>query len=211
MDFSTPQVIRNGNSYTVQHGTDAGLFVQFYMEALHDEEASAQEGRPIYVDREFIKIIPVGDKNTVVCRPVKLNYDGNTPPDNERWPNQYQAFKNQQIQTNEGTPLDQWPPISKSQVLMFKACNVHTVEQLAAVADNNLANLGMGARELQQRAVAFLSNAKDGAGTTQLIKENEELRMQIEGLRNQMNDLISRVGSDDEDKPRRGRPPKTQE
>jgi hypothetical protein len=186
MTLTSPQIIQQGNSYKVQHGTDAGLFVQFYMESLKDEEQSAEKGRPIYIDREFIKIIPVGDKNTVVCRPVRKTWEGDVPPDNERWPQQYAAFTNQQTQVTEGTPLEQWPPLSKSQVMTLKSVNVHTVEQLSVVSDTNLQNLGMGARDLRDKALAYLKDADSGSGLAEAQETIKKLTMEIEGLKNQM-------------------------
>ena len=182
----TAQIIQQGNSFHVQHGTDAGLYVQFYMESLEDEEASIKEGRPIYRDVEFIKIIPVGDRNTEICRPVKKDFDGGTPPDSERWARQYEAFKNQQIQPQEGTPLEQWSPLKKSQVLSLKAINIHTVEQLAAVSDANLQNIGMGGRTLRDNAMSFIQQAKDGSVLTKQSAEIEDLKKQIEALNNQL-------------------------
>jgi len=177
--MQSPQIIQRGNNYIVQHGTDAGLYVNFYMESLEDQEASVKEGRPIFRDCEFIKIIPPGDKNTVICEPVTEEYK-------MRWPNQYAAFKNQQIQVNEGTPLEEWPVLRKSQVMMFKAMNIHTVEHLAAVSDSNLSNLGMGAREIREKAIAYLENAKGSAHAMAAQKEIEELKLQIEAMKNQM-------------------------
>lgn len=204
MTLVTPNIVQQGNSYRVQHGTDAGLFVQFYMESVKDEEASSKEGRPIYADKEYIKIIPVGDKNTVICRPVRTSWDGNNAPDTERWPHQYAAFKNQQVQVNEGTPLEQWPPLTKSQVMMMKSANVHTVEQLAAVSDQNLGNLGMGARSLREKAEAYINNSKDGAGLSALQEKNERLEKEIEALKNQMAGFES-AGATEK---RKGRPKK---
>lgn len=180
------QIIRQGNNLSVQHGTDAGLYVKFYMESVQDEEKSSEEGRPIFIDREYIKIIPVGDKNTVICRPVKKTWDAGTPPDTERWAKLYEMFKNQQIQANEGTPLEQWAPLSKSQVETMKSVNVHTVEQLSQVADNNLPNLGMGARVLRDKALAFLQQAKDGSALNKYQDEVENLKKQVEALTNQL-------------------------
>jgi len=177
--FEAPQIIQQGNNYRVQHGTDAGLFVQFYFEAIKDEEESIKAGRPIFNDREYIKIIPVGDKNTVVCEPV-------TEEHKMRWPAQYAGFKNQQHQPQEGTPIDQWPPLTKSQVLMFKAANVHTVEQLANVSDGNLGNLGMGARDLREKAIAYLKNAEGSAPTLALQQQLNDAIKQIEALKNQL-------------------------
>jgi hypothetical protein len=186
MSLVEAQIVRQGNNYSVQHGTDAGLYVKFYIEAVKDEEKTIEEGRPIFVDREYIKIIPVGDKNTVVCRPVKTNWDGGTPPDSERWANLYAAFKNQQIQVTEGTPLNEWAILSKSQVEMMKAANVHTVEQLTQVSDNNLNNLGMGARVLRDKAIAFLQQAKDGSSLNKYQEEIELLKKQLEAVNNQL-------------------------
>jgi hypothetical protein len=210
MTLASPQIIQKGNNFHVQHGTDAGLFVQFYMEALKDEEATVKEGRPIFVDREFIKIIPVGDKNTVVCRPVRLTWEGNNAPDNERWPQQYAAFKNQQIQVNEGTPLEHWSPLTKSQVMSLKAVNVHTVEQLAAVSDGNLHNLGMGARELREKAIFFINSSKDASFSMAAQKEIEELKKQVEALKNQLQGFGNANKENDSPK-KRGRPPANKE
>lgn len=185
--FDVPQIIQQGQNYLVQHGTDAGLYVQFYMESVKDEEASEKEGRPIFADKEYIKIIPVGDKNTVRIRPVNLNQNGNVPPDNVRWPQQYAAFKNQQIQPQEGTPLEQWPPLTKSQALTFKSANVHTVEQLANVSDGNLQNLGMGARVFRDQAIAYIQSAKSGAVPMAAQKLIIELQTQVKALQNQLN------------------------
>jgi len=177
--FEAPQIIQQGNSYRVQHGTDAGLFVQFYLEAIKDEEATIAAGRPIFHDREYIKIIPVGDKNTVVCEPV-------TDEHRHRWPAQYAAFKNQQHQPIDGRPIDQWPRMTKSQVMMFKAVNVHTVVQLANVSDANLGNLGMGARDLREKAIVYLKSAEGSAGTLAIQDKLNEALKQIEALKNQL-------------------------
>jgi hypothetical protein len=189
MSLVQPQVIQQGNNYHVQHGTDAGLYVEFYTQAIQDEEASLAQGRPIFNDVDFIKIIPVGDKNTIVCRPVKLTTDGGTPPDTVRWANQYAAFKAQREQPISGTPVTEWPPLTKSQAMMLKGVHIHTVEALAEVSDANLFNIGMGARELRDKAKAFLAQAAGGVGISQLAKENEDLRIKFEALQNQFNAL----------------------
>jgi hypothetical protein len=198
-----PKIIQQGNNYHVQHGTDASAIVQFYMHPVQDEEASLKEGRPIYNDKEYIKIMFAGDKSTVRCRPVDLVGKNGNFPDNVRWPAQYAAFKNQNLQVMEGTPLEEWPPLTKSQVLMFKASNVHTVEQLAAVTDQNIGNLGMGARVLRDKANSYLSDAKTSAIPMAAQEEINNLKNQIEALKNQMAGL----GAETEKK-QRGRPKK---
>ena len=189
MTLATAQIIQQGNSYHVQYGTDAGLYVEFYTQAIQDMEASIEQGRPIFNDQDFIKIIPVGDKSTIVCRPVKTQPDALQPADKDRWPQQYAAFKALQEQPLVGTPITEWAQISKSQAMMLKGVNVHTVDALAVVSDANLNNLGMGSRELREKAIAFLAQAKDGAANSQLVEKNRALEVKMEALQNQLNAL----------------------
>lgn len=177
--FAEAHIVKRGQNYVVTHGDDSGLYVQFYLEAVKDEEESLKEGRPIFHDREYIKIIPAGDKNTVVCEPVSDEYRA-------RFPQQYAAFKNQGVQAQSGTPLEEWAMLTKSQVLTFKAVNIHTVEQLAAVSDGNLFNLGMGARDIREKAKAWLSSANGNAGVMAVQDQLNDALKQIEALKNQM-------------------------
>lgn len=196
--FSEPQLIPTGpNNYKVQHGTDQGLFVNFYYESVKDEEKSTEAGRPIFTDREYIKIIPVGDKNTVICEPVTEEYK-------YRFPVQYAAFKRQEVQPQEGTPLEEWPILTKSQALNFKSANVHTVEQLANVSDTNLHNLGMGAAALREKAKVFLQSASSTSAVVSLQEQLADALTQIQALKNQL------AGFSAETK-KRGRPPKKED
>ena len=201
MELAEAQVIKQGNNYHVQHGTDAGLYVEFYVEAIEDQEETVKQGRPIYRDVEMTSIRILGDNKTHVVRPVDLKGSGSAPPDNIRWPHQWAAFKSQQVVPQVGTPITEWPPCSKSQAMTLKTLNIHTVEALAQVSDTNLGNIGMGARDLRDKAIAYLDQAKDGSGLVHLQEENKELRTKIEALTNQMAAFLA-------DKPKRGRPPK---
>lgn len=201
MELAEAQIIKQGNNYHVQHGTDAGLYVEFYVEAIEDPEETIKQGRPIFKDVEMTSIRIIGDQKTHVVRPVDLKGSGSAPPDNIRWPHQWAAFKNKQIVTQVGTPITEWPPVSKSQAMNLKALNIHTVEALAQVSDTNLGNIGIGARDLRDKAIAFLDQAKDGSGIVKLQEENKELRTKIEALQNQMAAFMA-------EKPKRGRPAK---
>lgn len=188
MTLVQPQIIQQGNNYHVKHGDDNGLYVEFYHEAVLNEERSKDEGRPIYEEKEYISIHIIGDTKTVRKRPVKHDWSGNTPPDIQRWPHQYEAFKNQEKHVSEGTPITEWPVITKSDAMSFKAMNIHTVEQLAGLQENNLNWLG--ARAMRDKAAAWIAQAKDGSGITKLQAENDALKLQLEAMQNQLNGLI---------------------
>lgn len=206
MELAEAQIIKQGNNLHVQHGTDSGLYVEFFIEAVEDAEKSKEAGRPIFKDVEMISIRILGDKNTHMVRPIDYKGSHTMPPDNVRFAAAYAQFKNKNLQVSEGTPITEWGILTKSQAMMFKALNIHTVEALASVSDANLSNLGMGARDYREKAIAFINQAKDGSGLVKLQEENKELRTQMEALKNQMNALI-------ENKPKNkgGRPPKKKE
>lgn len=206
MTLVTPQIIQSGSNYHVQHGTDAGLYVEFEMRPVLNQEKTDEAGRPIYEDKEYITIRIAGDTKTVRVRPVRLTDDGSgVPTDDIRWPRQYQAFKLQQQQVMDGTPLTEWSLITKSDAMSMKALNIHTVEQLAALGENNMNWLG--ARMMKEKAVAWLNQAQDNAGISQLQAENERLKNDIDAMKNQMAALIE-AKPELAEKRKPGRPPK---
>ncbi len=196
MELSTPKIVQHGSQYHVHHGDDSGLFVQFETRAIEDEEKSREAGRPIYKDVDFIVIHVAGDRLTIHERVVDLIGSNRTPPDNVRFPRQWEAFKAQKQQPLEGTPITEWPPVSKSLAMELKGLHIHTVESLAAVSDNNLN--WMGARELREKAKAWLEKAKQGGDVSRLVSENMQLKADIEALKAQIAALAA-------DKPRRSR------
>jgi len=52
-----------------------------------------------------------------------------------------------------------------------------------------LPNIGMGARALGDKALAYIANAKDGSGMMKMQEQNKLLNDQIEALRNEIKAL----------------------
>lgn len=189
MDFAQATVNKRGNTLHVSHGSDDGLYVEFYMEAEHQLFESEQQGIPVYKDAPFVRVMFPGDNTKKVVRPVKMSGDESSPSDIDRWPRQWQAFQNQSIQTQEGTPINEWPPISKSLALNLKSMNIHTVQQLAAVSDNALTWLG--ARDLREKAKAYIASATDSAAVLRMQTDNDNLRDEIATLKAQFAELAA--------------------
>lgn len=202
----------NSDVLQVSYGDDNGLFVEFYTREVESVAKSQAEGRPIYVSKEFIRIIPVGDKTKVVDRPVRKEPSGQVPADTARFARQWQAYENQQTDVIEGTPITEWPPITRADAMSMKALNIHTVEMLASLGENNLTWLG--ARQMRDKAAAWIEKAKENSSAVQWAKEKEGLQTQIEALQNQMQGLkdagaIPQEATASPDKPKkRGRPAK---
>ena len=151
---------------------------QFFTEAVKLEWKSRQEGRPIFEDREFVRIIIPGDRRSMAVEPVGEEHKA-------RWGRQYEAFRAGREAPLEGTPLSEWPVslMSPARVQELAYFNLRTVEQMAAVNDAQLQSLGMGARELRERARTWLEVAAKGAAPLEkLIARNEELAREAERL-----------------------------
>lgn len=146
--------------------------VGFGLHPIEDAAATERAGRPVYRDEVFVKIVVPGDRTTVVLTKAKEEHK-------RRFPQAWAAYERREHQAVEGTPLEQWPAMSRALALTLKAAHIHTVEALAAVHDGHLENLGWDAREWRAKAKAYLDGAEKGAAAQKLASENEVLRAQI--------------------------------
>jgi hypothetical protein len=134
------------------------------------------------------------------------------PVDDEikaRFESQYHRWQDSKRERHiDGTPLREWPPLSRSQIAELESLNIFSVEALAGVADANLSKIYDG-RAWRAKAEAWLKTSKDSAETTKLAAENVRLRADIDELRKTVSELSARIPEHDEgERPRRGRPPK---
>lgn len=103
---------------------------------------------------------------------------------------QVEAFKRQSGDgLIEGTPVKTWPQIDTGTSATLNAAGVHTVEQLAAVSDGNLAHLGIGGLRLREMAQNFLNTRQLGLPSAQMSSENATLRARIADLEKENSDL----------------------
>jgi hypothetical protein len=188
---------------------DRALLVRFMMREKQDQTASRAEGRPIFKDTEYIEIRVAGKRDPQVCRPARQ-------ADKDRFPEHYRRFQLRMEEPTEGTPLSQWPMISRSQCEELSFFSIKTVEQLAEMADSNCSNI-RGGLDLKYKAIGWLEKADE----SKLLAEKEQLQQrvddqaaQIEQLQAQMNELLAAKAVDKPaattaPKKRAGRPRKT--
>lgn len=200
-NFAPGEVMGGGDVRAVSYGGDAGLYVEFRMENVHQVHDSEKQGRPIYKQVPFVRCYVPGDKTKIVDRPARLQPMGDIPSDPQRFPRQWQAFQNGQQVAHNGTPLVEWPKVNASQVRDLAGMNIHTVEQLSQVADSSLSGLGHGGRALRDAAILWLERANDTGAITRLQQDHAQ---EIAALKAQ----IAAMQNADANAPRRGRPPK---
>ena len=186
--------------------SDNSIFPEFFVEAVQHDARTEEEGRPIFEERELVRIRIAGDSKSVVVRKVNAEVIN-------RWPEHYKAFKNNMEAPLDGTPLSEWPLLTVSRIKELQALNIKTVEALAELRDSALGRVGMGGRELQNQAIAFIESAKDAGHATrlaaELTKRDDTIEMmgkQIEELSDAMDAL--KAGGDETPKRKPGRPKK---
>lgn len=154
---------------------DRALWVEFFWHAEYLETRSLKEGRPIYEQVEYVRIIVPGGK-TVIERPAK-------DADKTRFPYQYGDFKKGSERPTSGWMIEEWPAINKAQAAMLKHQNIHTVEQLSAYPDGALAQLGPGGLDLRNKAKEALNLYEDAKKLKEVKEECLSLKKEVETLR----------------------------
>ena len=170
-----------------QEEQDKTLLVKFYYKTVRDPTASAAQGRACFKEREYIDIGIPGTRGAGAVRPA-------TPRDKKRFARHYQAFKQRVELPLEGTPLSEWPPISRSQAEELSFANVKTVEQLAAMSDV-IASQMMGGQLFKDKASKWLEQARSNVSINQLEGELASRDARIAELSGKLDAVLAKLGS----------------
>jgi hypothetical protein len=169
----------NDRQYAPKPG-DEKLYVVFYMRTVPNGIETNKQGRPIYQEVPYVRIHVPGDKNNVIDTKVTNEHRG-------RFPRQWQQFERSQVQAApDGTPLAEWPIITRSQAMELRHFGVLTVEQLAAMPDGLGQGRLMGFFDLRRKAAAWLKNAADNSAAV----ENAKLKEQLADMQTQIARLV---------------------
>jgi hypothetical protein len=153
---------------------DNHLVVTFSMEEFKNELKTREAGRAIYEDREMVHIRIPGDKQLTIDAPANSYCtmgDGTKTTYSDRFPEDYDRWKQGQGAALTGTALKHAPFLSKAEVSNLAASNVFTIEQLAEMGGAPLRSLGQSGRKWQQQALAYL---KAATGTRDVTAEAAE-------------------------------------
>jgi hypothetical protein len=105
-----------------------------------------------------------------------------------------------------GTPLITWERILKTRREQLVS-RFPTIEDLAAVPDSALGEIGLDGRVLRDMAKGDIQAKKD---MSPVVKELADTKEENRRLQDQIDKLTNRLDAMEEDKPRRGRPAKDQ-
>jgi hypothetical protein len=184
-------------------GADSRLAVQFYKKSMKQEDASNEAGRPIFKEFDFVRIMIPGDNLTEIDTYAQESHK-------QRFPRQWAHYQNQTAGHEDivGTPLDQWPQVTRSQAEELRGLKFYTVEAIADCSDQQLQRIGMVAgmspHNFRLKAKAFLNLATDSAEVAQreselqaLKEENAKIKAETDAklaaMQEQMSALLAAV------------------
>jgi len=162
-----------------QNNADNRLQVRFYKRSVHQEQESMDAGRPIFKDFDFVQICVAGDSLTEIDTYALASHK-------TRFPIQWANYMNRQGANDEevvGTPVAEWPLVSKSQAEELRAMKFYTIESIANASDQQLQRMGMAAGmspfAFRDKAKAFLNLATNAAETDKREQEINALKEEL--------------------------------
>ena len=193
-------------------GADARLAVTFYKRSVKQEDESLAAGRPIFKEFDFVRICVPGDNLTEIDTYAQESHKN-------RFPRQWAHYQNQTAGQEQiiGTPIEQWPLITRSQADELKGIKFYTVEAVANCSDQQLQRIGMIAgmspHNFREKAKAFLNLATESAEVSQreaelqaLKEENAKIKAETDAklaaMQEQMSALLAAVAKPKTRKPK---------
>lgn len=206
-----------------QVGINAGgkPHIRFETRSEEDRAQSVEQGRKVYKDVDWVIVTPQGSRDyvenyaeqwfkNIQSRAEIGQYD-------QEWVTQfrrmYEMYKQGKEMPVDGTPLAMLSHLfSPAEIANCKAVHVLSLESLATANEETIARIGMGGRELKNRASEAVKLAGNGSGDALKIAaietENADLKQRVSDLESVIMDLQAQMKEDAIGVPRRGRPPK---
>jgi hypothetical protein len=170
----------------------------FYPRAVLNKRKTEEEGRSVFDEIDYVKILVPGDNKNQIDRKVRQE-------DKMRWPAAWDRYQKKRDPEISGTPLKEWAYLNTARAAELESLNIFSMEQLAGLSDDYLPRLGPGARDLVKRAQQFLEG--DDAVIQELRADNQALRDRVSELEGQL-ETANRELQKRAPKRKPGRPPK---
>ena len=178
---------------------EQGVHAKFFKKAVLHAVKSRESGRAFYEDKDYIEIRVAGMNKEVFVAPVNDSHKA-------RFREEWELYAKGEEQKGSGTPIRCWPQMTPAQVANLESHNIFFVEDMATLSDAGLAQLGPGARKMQEDARKFLSLAQSAADLGQMDELREQLAAkdaQIAKLNEQMAAVLARLDAPEAEAPKR--------
>jgi len=194
--------------------TDEPPYLDFKTIAKELRNETIEAGHIVYEDVAMVYITTSGDNKSLFENYVpnwlshlkaRLHDQMISEPYYDFCVASYEAWKNKQAAPVLGTPIEQWPQVSPSQVKAILNANVRTIEDLAKCNEEGLTEIGMGARALKNKAQAYIQSAQDHGKVSEKMNSLETKLETAEAINKEM---LTRIAELESQSKKPGRPKK---
>jgi hypothetical protein len=195
-----------------QYRTGDGSALRIWRDATKNTYQSEQQGRPVFDDVTYVEVITPGSRGSTPVFEVKRFLEADKERKDPLLGSHYEQFKEfvedfekgeEADKTLVGTPLKEWPEISRTLAAALRAANIYSVDALAELPDEKLSSVGPDGRTWRTKAQAFLAAAKDSSVATMYAAQVEDMRIaladrddQVKALAAQIDELQRKLGGD---------------
>lgn len=184
-------------------------YVKWTREEVEDRAASIEKGHFVGKPVDYANVTRPGQKDTLVKEAntyindcFRAAKEGRMPAN---WPEHFkQSYERWKLGNDaevDGTPIKSWVVLSASQQAAVIAAGVLSVEDLAELPDSELQRIGMGAMSYKQKAIAWLTAAKDVGQAASKIAAQEAKITELSNLVQTMSEQLAALQNNAAKKP----------
>lgn len=171
-----------------QYKSPDGSALRIWRDTAQNKFLSEREGRAIFDEVIYVEVISPGSRDSTPTFELKRMYapemNHPAPKFGIKYP-EYKEFvtdfeKSEAAdETLAGTPLSQWPEMTRTMAASLKVQNIFTVDALANLPDTKIQVVGPDGRTWREKAKAYIENAKSGAYATKLAADLEVMKLDL--------------------------------
>lgn len=171
-----------------QYKTPDGSALRIWRDTAQNAFLSERVGRAIFDEVVYVEVISPGSRDsTPVFECVRTFAEEMNHPE-PLYGVKYAQYKEYITDFDKksdtdvslaGTPLSQWPEMTRTMVASLKAQSVFTVEALASLPDTKLTIVGPDGRTWREKAKAYIENSKGNAYATALAADLDRTKSDL--------------------------------
>lgn len=185
-----------------QYKSPDGSALRIWRDTAKNNFLSEQHGRAIFDEVVYVEVISPGSRDstpTFECVRVFAPEMNHPAPKYGQKYAEYKSFIEDFAKSEEndaslsGTPLSQWPEMTRTMVAALKAQNIFTVDALAQLPDTKLHVVGPDGRTWREKAKAYIENAKNTSYATGLAADLDRTKADLVASEGRVTELAKQV------------------
>lgn len=182
-------------------------YIRFEKKAIENKVETLKQGHYVATDVDYVFVTLPGGRDVFAStvdkwlerQEVYARSNRIKPEWLDMYKKSYERWKNDEEIPENGTPIRGWVVLSPAQTDIILHAGIRTVEDLAVCNDEAMRRLGMGGRDLVNKAKSWLRSASDhgqvALQNAALEKENENLKVTVSSLEEKVEILMRKVDS----------------